>query len=363
MVLRPDRGGAFNHVVQLCEALSGRGHEVFVAGPHAARRDEIAATVIPIEIERPIQPGSDLRAGVTLARLVRRLSPDLVHAHGSKAGVIARAARVAYPAVPVVFTPHLYAFDNYFAEPAQRRAYRVIERALAPLASRVIGVCESERRLAAEIGPAGRTRTVHNGVEPVSLDETHPTVAGLRKAGPVVVCVAELRESKGAVTLIEAMAQVRVEVPEAQLAIAGDGPDRGAVEARIAQLDLDDHVALRGATRGADSVLAGADVFVNPAYAEAFPYTVIEAMSAGLPVVATDVGGTREALGTECGVLVPPRDPGALAQAIISVLTDPQAARAMGESGRQAHAERFTTQRMVRGTMRVYSELVPDLEP
>jgi glycosyltransferase involved in cell wall biosynthesis len=359
LILRPDKGGAFNHVVQLAEALTERSHEVFVVGPHAPRRDEISARVIPLEIGRPISVLADRRAVGSFARIVRRLEPDLVHAHGSKAGVVARLARAAYPRVPVVFTPHLYAFDNYFARPAQRRAYRVIERALAPAASRVIGVCESERRLAAEIGPAGRTRTVHNGVEAVSLASVDPRVAELSGRGPVICTVAELRESKGVVTLIEAMSRVHAEHPDAHLVIAGDGDERPRVESRIRELELADSVTLLGATRGADAVLAGANVFVNPAYAEAFPYTVIEAMSAGLPVVATDVGGTREAIEGGAGVLVPPGEADPLSQAIIGVLREPGRADEMGRAAAEAHKARFTTERMVAGTIGVYAELVP----
>lgn len=359
LLLRPDKGGAFNHVVQLCEALSAEGHEAVLVGPHEARRDEIPASVVPLEIGRPISPAADLQAAGTFARLVRRLSPDLVHAHGSKAGVIARAARVAYLRTPVVFTPHLYAFDNYFAHSAQRRVYRLIERALAPAASRVIGVCESERRLAAEIGPAGRTRTVHNGVEAVSLDSVHPTVAALAGQGPVICTVAEFRESKGVVTLIEAMSRVVAELPAARLVVAGEGEERARIEARISELGLEGVITLLGATKGADAVLAGASLFVNPAYAEAFPYTVIEAMSAGLPVVATDVGGTREALEEGGGVLVPPDAPEPLAKAIIDVLSDPERARAMGRTAADTHRARFTTERMIEGTLDVYAELVP----
>jgi len=359
LILRPDRGGAFNHVVQLADALTRRDHDVFVLGPHSDRSDEINAEVVELGIGREISPTSDLRAVGTFARTVKRLDVDLIHAHGSKAGVVARVARLANPRVPLVFTPHLYAFDNYFARPTQRRAYRFIERVLAPAATRVIGVCESERRLAASIGPAGRTRTVHNGVEPVSLDSVHPAVAALRDAGPLICTVAELRESKGVLTLVDAMATLHRELPAARLAIAGDGVQRDEVAARIDDRNLGGVIELLGATRGADSVLAGADLFVNPAYAEAFPYTVIEAMSAGLPIVATNVGGTREAIADGPGVLVDPGDANALAQAMIAVLRDPDRMATMGSTALAAHRERFTTERMIAGTLAVYAEVVP----
>jgi glycosyltransferase involved in cell wall biosynthesis len=144
-----------------------------------------------------------------------------------------------------------------------------------------------------------------------------------------------------------------------RLAIAGDGVERPLVEARVRELGLENVIRLLGATRGPDAVLAGSDAFVNPAYAEAFPYTVIEAMSAGLPVVATDVGGTREALEGGAGILVPPKDPVALALALRELLADPDRMAAMGRLAAEAHAARFTTERMVAGTMAVYAELVP----
>ena len=338
LILRPDRGGAFTHVAQLSQALTAEGHDVFVCGPFDPDSGEFAATVVPLKLVRPVSPAPDSAAAARFARFVRRVRPDLIHAHGSKAGVIGRIARPASPRTPLVLTPHLYAFANYFTRPAQRRLYRLLERALAPLATRVIAVCEAERREAASIGRRDRVRVVYNGVEPAALDEVHPTVAELGREGPVLCTVAELRASKGVVRLVEAMALVLVGHPEARLAIAGDGEERERIEARIADLGLRSQIRMLGRTDGADSVLAGAMAFVNPAYAEAFPYTVIEAMSAGLPVIATDVGGTREATGVggSAGLLVEPGDADALAGAISAVLSDP----ALAEHGSAARVLR-----------------------
>lgn len=359
LILRPDRGGAFTHVAQLSRALTDAGHDVFVCGPFDPGRAEIAGTVVPLDIVRPVSPRADLATATRFARLVRRLKPDLIHAHGSKGGVIGRLAKVASPRTPVVFTPHLYAFDNYFAAPAQRRLYRLVERALAPLATRVIAVSESERLHAAEIGPGRRTRVVHNGIDPVRTDAVHPVVAELSAGGPVVCTVAELRASKGVITLVEAMPLVRERHPGVSLAIAGDGDERAAIEARTAELGLASAVRLLGTTPGPDSVLAGATVFANPAYAEAFPYTVIEAMSASLPIVATDVGGTSEAVSEDgsAGLLVPPGDAAALAQAISALLADTELSRRLGAAAHDRFEQEFTTAHMIAGILSVYAEL------
>jgi glycosyltransferase involved in cell wall biosynthesis len=359
LILRPDRGGAFTHVVQLSHALTAEGHDVFVCGPFDPDGGEFDATVVPLKLVRPVSPHADLAAAASFARIVRRLRPDLIHAHGSKGGVIGRIGRLASPRTPLVLTPHLFAFANYFARPAQRRIYRVAERLLAPLATRVIAVCEAERREAESIGRSDRIRVVHNGVEPVRMDATHPIVAELGSEGPVLCTVAELRASKGVVTLVEAMGLVIEEHPEARLAVAGDGEERARIDRRISELNLQPAIRMLGRTPGADSVLAGATAFVNPAYAEAFPYTVIEAMSGALPVIATDVGGTSEATGTDggAGLLVEPGDAAGLAAAISAVLSDPAFADRLGSAARARYEQQFTTEHMTEGILGVYAEL------
>jgi glycosyltransferase involved in cell wall biosynthesis len=358
MVLRPALGGAFNHVADLSAALADRGHEVVVCGPLAERADDLRAEVVELEIARPVSPARDLRAVAGFAGVVRRVRPDLIHAHGSKGSLLARLARPVAPRVPVVCTPHLYPFDNYFASARQRSVYRLVERALAPLATRVIGVCEAERRLAAEVGPAGRTRLVYNGIAAVAPGAVHPSVEELRAYGPVIGAIAELRESKGMRTLVETMRAVIARVPDARLAVAGEGEQRPLLEALIDESGLSDAVRLVGTTEGPSPLLSGSDLFVNPAWAEAFPYTILEAMSLEMPIVATDVGGSSEAISDGVtGRLVPARDAQALAEAIVSLLTDQVRARELGRAAGARYRERFTVERMVAGVRSVYAEL------
>jgi glycosyltransferase involved in cell wall biosynthesis len=358
MVLRPALGGAFNHVADLSAALTDHGHEVVVCGPVAGRAADLRAEVVELEIARPVSPIRDLRAVGGFARVVRMVQPDLIHAHGSKGSLVARLARPVAPSVPVVCTPHLYPFDNYFASPSQRSVYRLVERILAPLATRVIGVCEAERRLAAQVGPAGRTRLVYNGIAPVISGPVHPSVEELRGTGPVIGALAEFRESKGIRTLVEAMPAVIARLPDARLAVAGEGEQLPLLERLIAELGVSDAVRLIGTTEGPSPLLSGIDLFVNPAWAEAFPYTILEAMSLEMPIVATDVGGSGEAI--EDGVtgrLVAPRDALSLAEAIVGLLTDPVRARAVASAARARYRERFTVEHMVAGVLSVYAEL------
>lgn len=359
LVARPDEGGAFRHVRDLARGLAAAGLEVAVCGPLAHREAELGAAVLEVPMRRQISAGRDLRSVRGLVGAVRRFRPDLIHAHGSKAGVFARCGRPAYPSLPVLCTPHGYPFAGYAAGEAGRRRYRLIERSLSRLATRVICVCEAERRLACSVGPCGRTRVVHNGTPPDPVSSPQAELAALREAGrPVVSTLSGLRPGKGVETLVEAWPGVLGPHPEAVLAIAGEGPERPRIEALVGRLGIGASVRLLGHL-DAGEVLSASTAFAFASWAESFPYAILEAMAFGLPIVSTDVGGIAEAVRDGVsGALVAPRDPAALAAAISGLLDDPAAMARMGEAARVEHARAFTVEAMVQGNLAVYRELI-----
>ncbi len=358
LVTQPVDGGVFRHVSDLARGLAQRGHEVALAAPLDAPPFSLPAELIPVPLERSLVPGADARALAAIVAAIRRTRPHVIHAHSSKAGGLARIGRLAAPGVPVIYTPHGYAFAGHFDERLQR-VYRGIERLLAPLATRVLCVCEAERRLAASLVPAGRTRVVHNGI---ALPD-RPAVCGSRAGGsgsdsPLIVCLTLLRPGKGLETLIDAMPAVVAAHPLARLRIVGEGPDRPALRARIDRLRLGEVVELTEATEQPLDAMRAATVFVHPSWAESFPYALLEAMSLGLPIVATDVGGTREALGdSACGLLVKPRDAAELAQALSSLLGDREHGAALGTAAATRIAHCLTIDRMIEGIINVYREV------
>ena len=357
MVVRATKGGAFDHVVRLSRELAGRGHEVAVANPLPALEGAPEVPVLQLPMSRDITPLADVAAVTRFARIVARFKPDLVHAHGSKGAAVARFARVAHPRVPVVHSPHEYPFDNYFSSSRRRRLYWAYERALAPLTTLALCVCEAEARHAERLR-VRRVRVVHNGIRPLHADSVDPRVAEMAAAGPVIAAVAELRPAKGMISLVEAMPGVLRRHSEARLAIAGDGSERPALERRIHELGIAERVMLLGHVSEVAETLAGARLFVNPAWSEAFTYSILEAMSMALPVVATDVGGTTEAVReAETGLVVPPHDPAALASAIVGLLDDPGRAASLGRAGRELSLKEFSYERMTSGTFDAYAEL------
>jgi len=358
IAVRPSEGGAFEHVASLARALASGGHEVAICGPHGHHRD-LGVEVIELEIVRRPSPRDDLRSVAGLAGVVRRYRPEIVHAHGSKGGVMARLARLAAPRTPLVFTPHGFAFAGHFSSRLERGAYRLAERALAPLASRTICVCEAEARLARSVGAGRRVRVVHNGIEPPAEIPVDPAVAALGAAGPLVGVVSGLRPGKGLETMIEALALLRGRGSDAQLVVAGEGGERGRLEQMSRRLGVAEAVHLPGHSSDPYSFLGALDLFVLPSWAESFPYSVLEAMAAGLPIVATDVGGVGEAIEDgESGALVPARDPTRLAERIGTLLADRALASRLGEAARARQAQRFSLRAMVAGTLAVYRELL-----
>ncbi len=357
-VYRPRTGGTFGHVRVLCAEQAALGHEVAACGPAGDTDGDFAVPLIEAGIPRDIAPAAAARAVGEVGRAYRSFEPDLIHAHGAQAGVVSRLARAARPRAPLVHTPHRYAFEDGFGRSVGNLALEGVERSLMPLATRVLCVCEAERAIAERIGARGRARVVYNGIEPLAPSPVRPDLASFAVGGPLVVAVSELFARKGVEVLLRAMPAVRRANPEVRLIVAGDGPDRPEVESARDRLGVADYTLLAGHVDNVAGLLESADVYVNPALAEAFPYGVLEAMSVARPCVVTDAGGTAEAVvNGNSGLVVAPGDPVALADALNAVLRSPERARALGLAARERVLSRFSRRQMVEGTMAVYAEL------
>lgn len=363
LVHQPVDGGVGRHVGDLARGLAEAGHEIVLCGPQRpAGTDGLRHR--PLDLRRAVSPRDDLAVARAFAGIVGAEHPQLVHAHSSKAGAVARVARVAHPRVPIVYSPHGYAFAGHFDSARERSAYRLAERALAPAASRVTCVCEAEARLARSVGPPSRVRVVHNGIAtpgedpPPGKDPITARIEALAARGPVIGALTLLRPGKGVETLIDALPAVLERRRDAQLAIVGDGPGLADLQARAHRLGVARSVSFVGSTDEPLSALRAMTVFAHPSWAEAFPYVILEAMALGLPIVATAVGGVGEALvDADSGVLVAPRDAGALARALGDLLDDPQRMSALGARALRRASASFTLERMVSGVAEVYAEL------
>lgn len=385
LTFEPPDGGVAEHVLQLARALPQRGFEVELAGPlDAPFVYEQLGDAVPIhriDFRRGYgDPRADARSARQLASLVRRGNYALVHAHSAKAGVVARSV-LAGRRPPVVYSPHCFPFVGDFS--AKRRIFATnVERALAPVTARILCVCDDERQEGRRVGIADqRMRVIYNGSKPVPSEiEPLEELVRFRGDGVLVGSVAVLREQKRVDVLIDAAPAILAASPQARVAIVGNGPLEPELRARATQLGLEGEprFAFFPFVPPAISVLQALDVYVLPSGWEAFPIGVLEAMSTGTPQVATDVGGTREAVVDgdgrpphrgqplrtpgevegETGLLVDPGNPRALADAITRLVGDAERRARMAEASRARHDALFTIEQMADGVAAAYRELL-----
>jgi len=361
-VFEPPDGGVPDHVEQLSLGLVARGHTVEVAGTKGARLAGSLAGAVAYH-ELPFvrsyrEPARDLAALRAIHGIIRSGEVDLVHAHSAKAGVLGRvAARAA--GVPSVYTPHCYPF---IGEVSRRRLLfaTAVERALGRITAQTICVCHYERAeaLRRRVSPPERLEVIHNGVKPCPDVEPDAVLRHFAGDHPLVGLVAVHRRQKGIDRFLEVIPTVRRRFPAARFAVIGDGPLLSEHRSRAERLGIASSMVFRPFTPPAARSLRSLDVFVLPSRWEAFPLAVLEAMACGTPVVATDVGGTREALGDGHGLLVPNGDFHALADAIVDLLRSPEERGAMASRASHRVSSHFTSTRMVDDTVLLYRALL-----
>jgi glycosyltransferase involved in cell wall biosynthesis len=369
---RPDRvclligqlglGGTEKQLVLLAQGLHARGVDVsvllmFEGGPW---EDSLRAAGVPVVhlgfVSGRAGPGllpgapANLAAFGRLVHRLRRLRPDVLHAFLFHSYVMAApAARLAGVKVLVAGRRSLGDFKQ------GRRVLLTVER----LATRVTDllVANAEAVAADTLRNEGvrpdKILTVYNGLPDSAFKPAEP--AALATSSPVILCVANLKTDKGHRFLLDAVALLRDQRLTCTLALAGDGPERPALEAQAARLAID--VRFLGTRTDVEALLARADVVALPSLHEGMSNAVMEAMAAGRPVVATEVGGTGELL-RERGVLVPPSDSGALAGGLARVLGDPALAARLGARARAWSLEHLRAATMVDRHVHIYRDLL-----
>jgi glycosyltransferase involved in cell wall biosynthesis len=307
----------------------------------ASARPGSATQVLPA-----VRSKWDLRPILVHVRAVRRLRPDVFHAnlrhpwscqYGLVAALLTRGTKVV-------------AVEHALVEASAGRQRRLKQLTSRRLAAHVAVGHRAAEALAALIGiPVASVRVIHTGVE---LPDAEP--APRPPGGLVVGSVGRFSPEKGLEVLLRALP----ELDGVTAVLVGDGPERGRLEELAAELDVAGRVLLPGWQDEPAARLRSLDALVSPSHSEALPLAIVEAMLAGLPVVATDVGSVSEAVAHgETGLLVPANDPGALAAAIRTLRDDPDARRRLGERGREVAAQRFTPEAMAGAFEALYREL------
>jgi glycosyltransferase involved in cell wall biosynthesis len=368
------QGGTEGQVLELVRRIDRKRFDprVVALGGGGGLEREFRALGVPVEIlgNAGISPApgagwktatDSFRCVGRLAALFRKEAPGIVHAWLPAANALAPlAARIAGARRIIVGKRTLsdYKARHRLAATAESFGNRLADVVLVNSDAVRRDVERTERHW------EGKVRKIHNGVAPVAGWGPEEKAAFRRREGipvdaPVVLCVSNFYPYKGHADLVDAIAKIAPAVPEAVFLLVGrDSGTLDATRARVRERGIERAVRFPGSRADVADLLRASDLFVHPSHEEGFSNAILEAMAAGLPVVASDVGGNREAvLDGETGRLVPAGAPAALAAALGELLADDRMRKAMGESGRKRATERFSLDRMVAEMESLYESL------
>ncbi|MGE5482428.1 MAG: glycosyltransferase family 4 protein [Bacteroidota bacterium] len=354
-ITRAELGGAQTHVLELIRAATGFGWEVGLVtgeeGPLTVEAASLGAqTYLVRDLMPSINPYRDTLAVQGLGRVMKSFRPMLVHAHSSKAGLLCRAAAAAR-GIPALFTAHGWAFTD--GVPLGRKCIAVASELVASrLCQRIITVSDYDLNLARRYGvPADKLIRIHNGI-PDDASRAAPGQAGLVR----VIMVARFAPPKRQVDLVRAALDL---AGDFRLDFVGDGPSLSQSLEALKGEALKDKAVFWGARSDVPALLARSHIFVLLSDWEGLPISIIEAMRAGLPVVASDVGGVKELVshGTT-GFLIPRGDVAGLREKLQLLIEDSRLRVKLGAAGRERYTVSFTTERMVAETWRIYASVL-----
>ena len=359
MLVTTSPGGGPKHVYDLVRHLPEDEFDVVVAAPRDGiffdRFGDLGVTMVELPLSR-----LGVRHLPLALRLMKRHRVDIVHTHGKGPGLYGRLAARAL-GVPAVHTFHGIHYSGY--APPGRRLYLALERRLSRMSETIINVSASQEAEGVALGLFEREQSVvvMNGVDVDAIDSAirqcgiGRETLGLTADDFVLGCVSRWDPVKRFEILLEAVERLATKVPRLAVLMVGGGGEERRIRRLAAQKGIQDHIVFTGFLGNPMRVYGLLDVYVATSLKEGLPLAPLEAMAAGLPIVATDVPGHRDVVAKgETGLLVPAEDSAALADAIVELAADPARRRKMGEAGRQRVLDHFAIASMVDETARVY---------
>ncbi len=371
VITRLELGGAQRVVLHTARELDRSRFEVALAwgpgdvlDPEAAVIDDLSLFEVP-SLVRPVAPVSDLRALANLRRVIRGFHPDVVHTHSSKAGILGRLAARREKVPAVVHTVHGFGFTP-LQPPPMRFAFRTVEKALARWTDHFVTVSENDRRRGVELGlfPEERATVIRAGIDLAAFAAATGGTAVRERLGiptevPLVTQIGNFKPQKAPLDFVRVAAAVASECPEAWFVMVGDGPLRPVAEDLARSLGIADRMVFCGWWDDVPGLLATTTVSVLTSVHEGLPCSVVEALAAGVPVVATAVDGTPEVISPGVnGYLAPAGDVGALAHFVCRLLNDPDERARMSAAARDG-LQAFDRDFMVRQQEELYRCLGP----
>jgi len=348
--------GAPRHLLSLLLNFDYDKFQIFVISTSGPLAGEIKSFKKPINLEVvPMHTKYDLSAMREIRAAAKHISPDVVHVHGTRAGILGRLAMMGLK-VPVIYTEHLwtkqYRVPGRITHNIQLFGLWVLD--MFTTLNIAVSVAVRDFLVENQISRPGKVVVVYNGVE-----------APKKKAKPfshrdeiLLGSIGTLNEHKGMQYLIEAMVKVVKEFPQVRLEIIGEGYYKDRLVKLIRKLKLTRHVKLTGFIKDVYDELEKMDLYIQPSLSESFGLAILQAMSVGLPVVATKTGGIPEVVtDSKTGLLVPSEDPEALSGAIVDLIRNQDKAIKMGKLGEEDANIKFSLKDMVKETEMIYDSV------
>jgi len=352
-------GGLQRVVATLCQNIDRDRFDVSVLclrslGPFAADIECLGIEVVLV----PQKATTDYLSFLKVARILRSLRIDVIHTHNTQPFVDGTLGALLAGVKTVVHTDHARPFPD-------KRRYMIAERAMSWRAYRVVGVSEHTSRNLVSYEKISRRKieTIPNGIDGARFDVEIDKIQkrremGIAGDGPVIGLGVRLTSQKGITYLLKAMPEIVRRCPGVTLVVAGEGPLDDDLKSEASALGTGPNVRFVGPRLDVPELLKLFDVYVLPSLWEGLPMVLLEAMAAGCPIVATDVGGVSAAIHTGVnGVLVAPEDPDAIADAVINLLKDENLRQRYAVASREVFRKRFSAQIMTRAYERLYQRL------
>lgn len=352
-------GGAQSHLYEVMKNICSHGYEpLLICGNRGWLTEQAERLGIKAYIAghmvREISPLNDWLAVGEIKNILRMERPEIVHCHSSKAGILGRLAAKSC-GIPAVFTAHGWAFTEGVAA-CKRCIYALIERGMMPITSRVICVSDYDKALADRwLGrKTGKILTIHNGIADIEARLGHKS----KEACFQIAMVGRFAVPKKQLDLLRAVKLLRERGhKDWHLRLVGDG-DLLEECCRYVEINrLNEYVTFMGARNDVADILQSVDAFCLASDYEGLPISIIEAMRAGLPVIASDVGGVKELVRDGInGFLVEKGNIPSLADKLAALMENKKAACMMGRAGRKIYEDEFRIQKMMDSILRVYRE-------
>jgi len=318
-------------------------------------------------IVRPIHPFFDLLAIWTLSRELKKLNPQILHTHSSKAGILGRFAGWLAGVPIIIHTYHGFGFNNQQNWP-MRWLFITLERMTARISKKLIFVSEAnlEQAKKLKIGKPGQYELIRSGIslkvfksgEPPSDIPNLRRELGIPAGCPIILTVGPFKPQKNLFQFLELAGQISKQFPLAHFAMVGDGALRKRLEERIGEMNLSDKVHLPGWRKDILRILSISKVFILTSLWEGLPRALVEAMATGIPAVCFETDGVKDLLSKGGGTMVRQGDIQAAARAVIRLLSNPSDWREASNQAKEIITDEFDIEQMVKQQEKLYGELI-----